>query len=497
MFEPSYDRYSRPLPGAFGRERKILSVRSPQRLKLNFNSQTMKDILKDLQDIAGTRARASYSERLCYATDASQVEGLPDYVVRPGSTQEVSRILRLCHEMEVFVTARGAGTGLSGGASPVRGGVVLDMSGMNRILEMDLPNLQVIVEPGVVHEELNRRLSSHGFFFPPDPGSSAMCTIGGMISNNASGMRSVKYGTTRQYVLDLTVVLADGRIINTGSRVLKSSAGYDLTRLFVGAEGTLGVITRAGLRVVPVPRSRKLVLAAFPDAETAGRAVQEVFSAGITPSACEILDHITLQVLKRCDPGLKLPDRGDVILFEVDGTESSTLESARQIAGVCRPRATRIDIAGSKDEMDHLWAARRLVGAAISRLDPNKSRIYVGEDVGVPIREIPELLRKVQGIVNKLGLPAMKYGHIGDGNLHVALFIDPCDPEDRQKALQAADSIHRAALELGGTVSSEHGIGLARAQYMKDQVGESLTVMRAVKKALDEKGILNPGKLGL
>jgi glycolate oxidase len=457
----------------------------------------MKDILRDLQIISGERASASSSERLCYASDASQVEGLPDYVVRPSSTQEVSRILRLCYETEVPVTPRGAGTGLSGGASPVCGGVVLDMSAMNRVLEIDLANLQVMVEPGVVHEELNRTLQPHGFFFPPDPGSSAMCTIGGMISNNSSGMRSVKYGTTRHYVLDLTVVLADGKVINTGSKVLKSSAGYDLTRLFVGAEGTLGVVTRAGLKVVPIPRSRKLVLAAFADAETAGQAVLEVFSQGITPSACEILDHITLQVLKRCDCNLALPDRGDVILFEVDGTENSTDESARQIAEVCRPHALQIEIASRKDEMEHLWAARRLVGAAISRLDPNKSRIYVGEDVGVPISEIPALLKRVQAIANKLDLPAMKYGHIGDGNLHVALFIDPCDPDERQKALRAADLIHKTALELGGTVSSEHGIGLARAEYMVEQVGESLQIMRAIKKALDEKGILNPGKLGL
>lgn len=405
--------------------------------------------------------------------------------------------MMLCNERDVPVVARGAGSGLAGGASPVLGGVVLDMSGMNRILEMDLENLQVIVEPGVVAEKLNRALEPHGFFFPPDPGSSAFCTIGGMISYNSSGMRSVKYGTTRSYVLDLEVVLADGRVIHTGSRNLKSAAGYDLTRLFVGAEGTLGIITRAGLKVAPLPKERRLVFASFGSAEAAGQAVIAVFSQGITPSACEILDRTTLKVLKLVDPALVLPDDGDVILFEVDGSRDSTAEAAEQIEKVCRPMAMTIRQASGR-QMVPIWAARRLVGAAISRLDPKKTRIYMGEDVGVPIKQIPALIKRVQQITASVGIPAMKYGHIGDGNLHVALFIDVNDPDQWDRLRTAADRIHRAALSLGGTVSSEHGIGLARAEYMAEQVGEeTMNVMWAVKKALDPRGILNPGKIGL
>ncbi|NYT01377.1 MAG: FAD-binding protein [Methanosarcinales archaeon] len=447
--------------------------------------------------MAGDRVSASPFELRCYSSDASQVEGLPDFVVRIKSAGEVSQILSLAHRLEVPVTARGAGTGLAGGAVPVQGGIVLDMSGMNRILEMDLDNLQVIVEPGVVRDRLNDALKPHGFFFPPDPGSSAMCTIGGMISNNGSGMRCVKYGTTRHYVLDLEVVLADGRIINTGSRMLKSAAGYDLTRLMIGAEGTLGVITRAGLKVVPLPRARRLVLASFQDAEMAGRAVVKTFACGIVPSACEILDRTTIQVLKRFDPHLALPGDGDVILFEVDGTEVSTAEAAERIQEACSPLALSIQAASGQAEMEKIWAARRLVGAAISRLDPTKSRIYVGEDVGVPIKQIPALIRKVQEISEEFDLPAMKYGHVGDGNLHVALFIDVMDPDQWARLEKAADRIHKSAIELGGTVSSEHGIGKARAGYMQEQCGEALEVMRTIKRALDPKGILNPGKLGL
>ncbi len=458
----------------------------------------MKNILDDLKEIVGCRVSASLAERCCYASDASQVEGLPDYVVRPENTQTVSRLLRFCSEHKIPVVPRGAGTGLAGGASPVQGGIVLDMSGMNRIIEIDIENLQVIVEPGIVQEKLNLALKPYGFFFPPDPGSSAMCTIGGMIAYNSSGMRSVKYGTTRNYVLDLEVVLADGRVIHTGSKTLKSSAGYDLTRLFVGSEGTLGVITRAGLKIAPLPESRKLVLASFEDAETAGKAVIKIFSGGFNPSACEILDRTTLQVLKRCDPNLVLPDDGDVILIEVDGSKNSTAEAALRITEICSPLAKSVRVASSLQEMEIIWAARRLVGAAISRLDPTKTRIYVGEDVGVPIKQIPALIKRVGQITAKLDLPAMKYGHIGDGNLHVALFIDVMSEDQWGRLRLAADRIHKVAMELGGTVSSEHGIGLARAQYMPEQVGEEeLQVMRSIKKALDPLGILNPGKLGL
>ena len=457
----------------------------------------MKKILQDLLEIAGDRVSASLTERYCYSCDASQITGLPDFVVRPESTGQVSRLIRLCNDRQIPVTARGAGTGLAGGASPVSGGIVLDMSGMNRILEIDIENQQVIVEPGVVHEKLNLALKPYGFFFPPDPGSSAMCTIGGMISYNSSGMRSVKYGTVRNYVLDLEVVLADGRVIHTGSRVLKSAAGYDLTRLFTGSEGTLGIITRAGLKIAPLPKTRILVLACFEEAEVAGQAVVKIFSSGITPSACEILDKTTLQVLKLCDPDIALPDDGDVILFEVDGTEASTAEAAMQISEICRPMAKSVRVA-SGPEMEPIWAARRLVGAAISRLDPNKTRIYMGEDVGVPLKQIPAMIRKVQQITTNLGIPAMKYGHIGDGNLHVALFIDVEDEDQWDKLRLAADRIHKAAIRLGGTVSSEHGIGLARAEYLQEQLAiETMHVMQSIKKALDPKGILNPGKMGL
>jgi glycolate oxidase len=455
------------------------------------------DITAELRKIVGARLSVSPSELYCYSSDASQVKGMPDYVIRPKSVDEVSRIVRLAYENNIPLTARGAGTGLAGGAVPVRGGIVMDMSGMNRILEIDIDNIQVVVEPGIIQDALNEALKPYDFFFPPNPGSSAMCTIGGMIAYNASGMRCVKYGTTRNYVRDLEVVLADGEIIHTGSKMLKSAAGYDLTQLIIGSEGTLGIVTKASLKIVPLPKTRKLVIASFENAEFAGKAVVKTFSNGIIPSACEILDRVTLLVLKRCDLKLVLPSEGDVLLFEVDGTESSALEAAEQIIETCSSLALSIKLAESEKEMADSWAARKLVGAAVSRLDPLKTRIYVGEDVGVPIKRIPELLKRVQEISEEFNLPAMKYGHIGDGNLHIALFIDVLNEDEWNRLNQVADLIHRTAIELGGTVSSEHGIGAARAEYMKAQWGPALEVMRAIKKALDPKGILNPGKLGL
>jgi len=456
------------------------------------------DLIVKLQEIAGTgHVTAAPSELYCYSCDASQVRGIPDYVVRPQNTGQVSRILRIANEHGIPVTPRGAGTGLAGGAVALNGGIVLDLSGMNRILGIDIDNLQVSVEAGVIHSKLNEALQPHGFFFPPDPGSSAMCTLGGLVANNGSGMRSVKYGTTRNYVLDLEVVMADGTVINTGSKTLKSAAGYDLTGLMVGSEGTLGIITKAVLKVHPLPKERTVILASFKNPELAGRAVVKILAEGVVPSACEMLDRTTIEVLNAYDPKLALPDAGAIVLFEVDGTQSAVHEGAKLVEAVCKPFASGIRTATDEREKDGLWAARRLVGAAISRIDPERTRVYVGEDIGVPIKEVPGMLKLIQLIAGEFDIPIMTYGHIGDGNLHTGMCIDVLDNDQWERLNQAADKMHRTAVMLGGTVSAEHGIGSARAGYMRLERGAALDVMAAVKCALDPKGILNPGKLGV
>ncbi|HJH32197.1 MAG TPA: FAD-binding protein [Methanosarcinaceae archaeon] len=456
------------------------------------------DLIKKLHEIVGIdRATTSPMQLYCYSSDSSQIRGTPECVVRPQNTGQVSQVLRFANEHDIPVTARGAGTGLAGGAVALEGGIVLDLSGMDRILDIDINNLQVAVEPGVIHSRLNEVLGTEGFFFPPDPGSSEMCTLGGLIANNGSGMRSVKYGTTRSYVLDLEIVMADGSVINTGSKTLKSSAGYDLTRLMVGSEGTLGIITKAVLKILPLPKARTVVLASFDNPVLAGEAVVKTLSAGVIPSACEILDRATVEVLNAYDPNIAIPDAGATILFELDGTVSSVKEQAKIVEAVCMPFASGIRIAAGGEEMKEIWSARRLVGAAISRIDPNKTRVYVGEDIGVPIKEVPRMLKFIQSISGEFGLPIITYGHIGDGNLHTGMCIDMLDNEQWKQLDLAADKIHRTAIMLGGTVSAEHGIGSARSKYMRLERGNALDVMILIKRALDPRGILNPGKLGL
>ncbi|WNY23971.1 putative FAD-linked oxidoreductase [Methanimicrococcus hongohii] len=455
------------------------------------------DHFEELKKICVGRTTNAPAELCCYAADGSQIKGKPDYVLFPHTTEEVSQILAYANIHLIPVTARGAGTGMAGGAVPVQGGILLDLSQMNRILSIDIDNIQVTVEAGLIADKLNEALKPYGFFFPPDPGSAATCTIGGQIANNASGMRCVKYGTTKNYVLNLEVVLADGTVIETGRNCLKSSAGYDLSRLYVGSEGTLGIITKAVLKIAPIPQARKLVMVSFPSPESAGLSVSRVFAAGVIPSACEILDKTSVSVLTKLDPNIIFPRDGDVVLFEVDGSKNAVDESAEMLAKACEEMSSSILITDDPAKMKEIWDARRMVGAAVSKLDPTKTRVYAGEDLGVPIRKLPEAISKVYEITNEVGITPMIYGHVGDGTVHVGLFIDVLDENDWKKLHIAADKLHLAAIELGGTVSSEHGIGAARGMYLEKQCGPAFEVMKAIKKALDPNGILNPGKLGL
>ena len=457
------------------------------------------DILAKLQNIV-TPSRISNdpAELYCYSSDASYIKGTPDYVVMPSTTAEVSEIVKLAQKHRIPIVARGAGTGLAGGAVPLCGGIVLDMSRMNRILDIDIRNLQVLVEPGLIHADLNRALEPHGFFFPPDPGSSEMCTLGGLIANRGSGMRSVKYGTVTDYVLDLEVVMPDGAVIWTGGRVMKSASGYDLTALMVGSEGTLGVITRARLKIHPLPESRAAVLAHFNELEAAGRTVSGIMEKGIMPSACELMDSTTIKAVNTYDANLNIPDCEAMLLIEVDGAPCSVESGAARVADCCRELgAFDVTIAYSESEMKELWAARRLAGAAVTRLNPGKTRVYIGEDVAVPLSAIPDMLREIRNISDRHGLNIMTYGHAGDGNLHTGMAIDTLDGEQWDVLEKAADDIHRAALRLNGTVSGEHGIGSARGIYMNEEHGSALDVMVSIKKVLDPHNIMNPLKVGL
>ncbi|MGE5576768.1 MAG: FAD-binding oxidoreductase [Syntrophothermus sp.] len=440
----------------------------------------------------------------CYAFDSSFLGQLyeyrPEAVVRPGNVEEVATVMRLARTHRIPVTPRGAGTAQTGGAIPVRGGIVMDLSQLNRVIEVDTDNLQALVEPGIVHADLNAHLARFGFFFPPDPGSSKMCTLGGMISNNSSGMRAVKYGTTRQYVLRLEVVLPSGDIIWTGvrgSKALKTVSGYDLTQLMVGSEGTLGIITKVRLKILPMPEKRGIVLAAFATLEKSGEAVINVFRSRLFPSAIEILDRTAIQAATMYKPEIVLPEAEAILFFEVDGSPADVIYQAERIAAVCGPLASHVEWTDDPVKFGKLWQARQVVGAAATRVKPGVTRVYDGEDICVPITKVPQALRRIQDIGERYGLTIVTYGHIGDGNLHSAVMANLRDPDEVERARQATDAVHRLALELGGTTTGEHGVGLTRAKYMEEEHGLALEVMRGIKKAFDPDNLLNPGKMAL
>lgn len=455
-------------------------------------------MLTELQKIVGMdRASCDEGELYCYSFDSSYVRGHADYVVRPKSTAEVSAIVKLAALQGIPIVPRGSASGLTGGAVPVRGGIVLDMTGMSRLLEIDAENMQVLVEPGIVHGKLNKELAKHGFFFPPDPGSSEMCSLGGLISNGGSGMHSVKYGTVKDYVLDLEVVLPDGDIINTGCKAPKTSAGYNLTQLYIGSEGTLGVITRARLRICALPETKTVLVAMFSRLEDAGTAAADVLKSGVTPSAMEIMDISAIRAVKKYQPEIDLPLVEAMLIFEVDGYRESTLREAALIVDICGRCSGQTKVALNREEEEKIWSGRRLVSVVISRLNPGKVSIYEAEDIGMPIRDVPAMLRNIREIGEKHGLDIVVFGHIGDGDLHTGIAIDIMDEKEWKKVHAAKDEIYDAVLKLGGTLSGEHGIGVIRASYMPRIYGKGHEIMKAIKKAIDPCDIMNPGKMGL
>lgn len=452
--------------------------------------------------LPASRIIAGPAELQAYAHDASFLTQLaphpPNLAVIAGSEDDVVALVRYCARHTLPLTPRGAASGQTAGCVALRGGIVLALNAMNRILEIDVPNMQAICEPGVVHAQLNEALAPHRLVFPPDPGSSRMATVGGMASTNAHGMRAAKYGPTGAWVLGLRVVLADGTLIETGSvssRARQSSAGLELTKLFVGAEGTLGVITRLRLKLMSIPPARAIVLALFDELDQAGEAVQAVYAAGIVPSAIEILDARCLRAVNLYRPGTGLPEVEALLLFEVDGNPPGVRYDAEQITRIVTPLARGVEWSAEPARIAALWEARSVVGAAIGALRPGSNRAYCGEDICVPVAHIPEALREIQAISAKYDLPIATYGHIGGGSLHPGHLIDARNPDEVRRVLLVADEIHRLALRLGGTTTGEHGVGAVRARYMPAEHGPALDAMRRIKQALDPQGLMNPATL--
>jgi len=456
----------------------------------------MKEIRKALIQIVGEE---NYTDALIdivsYSSDASDHSHRPDMAVWPQDTEQVSRILRLANDLRFPVVPRGAGTGLAGGAIAEQGGVILDMCRMNKILKINIEDRQVVVQPGVVYSNLQMALEPHGFFFPPDPASGTAATLGGNVATSAGGLKGAKYGTTKDYVLALEVVLPDGSVLHTGSNCMKSVSGYDLTRLFVGSEGTLGVITEITLKINPKPLSVSTCSAVFDEIGDAGKAVSEVMHCGIIPSALEILDRQCLRALKT-NSDIELPDAAAMLLAEADGYTQE--EADYQIALVMdvfkKNKARNIVRARSRQEANKLWAARKSIGGVLYRLGHN----MLAEDVTVPISKVPEMLIGIEAISKRHEILIATLGHLGDGNLHPNIIFDGTNPTERARATEASADLFKLAIELGGTLTGEHGIGLAKAPFMYLEHGPvAMHLMSSIKKLLDPNNILNPGKMSL
>jgi glycolate oxidase len=445
------------------------------------------------RELPGLRLLTEPGEVEAYRYDETEYlhPGRPLGVAFPRTTAEVVVIVRLAAAAGVALVPRGAGTGLSGGATAVEGALTLVMTGMAAILEIDEANLVAVVQPGVINADLGRAAAAVGLFYAPDPASFETCTIGGNLAENSGGLRCLKYGVTRDAVLGLEVVMADGTVIRTGGKTIKDVAGYDLTHLFIGSEGTLGIITEATLRLRPAPPPKLTLLGFFATVHDAGRAVAGITAAGLVPVTLELMDRFTIRAV---DAALRvgLPDdAGAMLLIESDAGVGAADELDRAEAACRAAGATDVARAADPTEADWLREARRkahwaLEQAGVARMD----------DVGVPRSRVPEMLDAIEAISAEAGLPVGVFGHAGDGNLHPTFVVDRDDPTAETRINAARARIYGAAIALGGTITGEHGTGVAKRAYLEAQRGpDAMRVMRALKAALDPQGILNPGKV--
>ncbi len=474
------------------------SVDQRQNHVMNYATLT-NETLNELKSIVGQDFFHTDEEHLeKYGRD--ETEDLlykPTVVLRPRTAQEISSILKICNRENIPVTPRGAGTGLSGGALPIYGGVCLSMERFNKILEIDERNLQATVEPGVINEEFQNAVKEKDLFYPPDPASKGSCFLGGNLAHSSGGPKAVKYGTTRDYVLNMEMVLPTGEIIWTGANVLKYSTGYNLTQLMIGSEGTLGVITKIVFKLIPLPKNNIVLLVPFDSAEKACEAVSAVFREGITPSGMEFMERDAIDWVRKFEKDIAVDVAPSVqahLLIEVDGNEMEVLyKDAEKISEVMmRFDCGEILFADSAAQKEMLWKMRRKVAEAVK-----SNSIYKEEDTVVPRAELPKLLNGVKAIGKKYGFQSVCYGHAGDGNLHVNIIKGNTSDEIWNTELsKGITEIFQLCVKLGGTISGEHGIGLVQQPYMHIAIDEKrLELMRGIKKLFDPKLILNPGKI--
>lgn len=456
------------------------------------------DLITQLTALVGVENIYTDQESIFkYSKDETEdLSFFPDVVLKPKSTAEISIILKYCNENHLAVTPRGGGTGLSGGALPIYGGVVLCLEKLNKIIDIDERNLQATVEPGVITEVFMNAVAEKGLLYPVDPSSKGSCFIGGNMAHGSGGPRVVKYGTIREYVLNFEVVLANGEIIWTGANTLKYASGYNLTQLMIGSEGTLAIITKIVLKLIPQPKHNILMLGSFPTNEIACEAVSAIFRAGITPSALEFMERRGVEwVIKNDGINFNLHSQAQAFLMiEVDGVNMDMLFSdCESINAVLEQfQCLEVLVADSSAQKEELWKMRRTMAVSVK-----SNSVYKEEDTVVPRAELPKLIKGIKDIGAKYGFDSICYGHAGDGNLHVNIIKDNMSDDDwTHKLKDGIKEIFELTVNLGGTISGEHGIGLVQKEYMHLKYSElHLNLMRGIKKVFDPNGILNPGKI--
>ncbi len=446
------------------------------------------------QDCPGLEVRDRPEELIPYSFDGTAtLQQLPTAVVFPQSTDQVSGVLREASRKKIPVVTRGSGTGLSGGSVPVSGSLVLCLTKMDKILEVDAANLTLRAESGAITSAVTAAAERAGLFYPPDPGSMKISTIGGNVAENSGGLRGLKYGVTRDYVMGLEVVLAGGEVIWTGNKCVKDVAGYTLRDLFIGSEGTLGVITQVLLKLIPPPPARKTMLAVYDDMEKAARTVSAIIAAKIIPCTLEFLDRVTIQCVEDYAK-IGLPrDAEAILLMETDGHPAAVEAEAAAMEKIAREHGARsLQTAANAAEAASLAAARRTAFSALARVGPTT----ILEDATVPRDRLPEMIRFIQEVGRKHRLKIGTFGHMGDGNLHPTFLTDEKNLEEMHRVEAAMKEIFHKAVELGGTITGEHGVGLAKKEFLAGAVGQvNVEMMRRIKRALDPDGVLNPGKI--
>ncbi len=444
--------------------------------------------------LPGIQISTDKEDLICYSFDASIADAAVPYAVAwPKNTDEVVKIIKYADENNLSIIPRGAGTGMSGASVPSGDRcIVLSFEKMRKMLDVDTKNMTVTVEPGIINGRLQKELKYLGYFYPPDPASLNICTIGGNLATNAGGPRALKYGVTRDYVMGIEAVLPDGSVINTGGRTYKKAVGYDLRNLLIGSEGTLAVATRIRLRMLPLPEDVMTLLVTFDNLESSGMAVSKIISSKIIPRTMEFMDRLAIEAIENYKPTGLPSDAEALLLIELDGYHATIKKEAERVVDICKTLGGEAVVAEDDMARDRLWEARRSISPALYHLKPAK----INEDIVVPRDKIPLVLTDLKRLSEESGIMIISFGHAGDGNLHVNIMVDKNNKEEYAKGMEIVKKIFEITLKLGGSISGEHGIGMTKAPYIGMEIKErELGLMKGIKGLFDPKGIMNPGKI--